>query len=75
MSAIIVSLNPSCFAPEFLKRPTLVILQPPAAEEVLQANEGDTQEEACGVAAILIQTKAPTIEQHRTKDGLRHVVG
>ena len=50
-------------------------LQPPTTEDVLQPNEGDTQEEAFGMATILIQTKAPTIEQHTTKDGLRHVVG
>ena len=68
-------LYPSCSSPKFLEWTSFVTLQPPTAEDVLQTNEGNTQEQAKCVTAILIQTKAPTIEQHTTKNRLRHVVG
>ena len=66
--------EPRGLIPDFLERPTFVMSGPPCAEKELDYDESDSHHETGRMAAVLVQTITPTIEQHASEDRLGQVI-
>lgn len=66
--------EPCSLIPYFLEWSALVMFHPPCAEQELDDDESDSHHEAGRMAAVLVQTITPTIEQHASEDRLGQVI-
>ena len=65
---------PGGAAPELFARTTLVGLEPVAAEDILEADEGGSHQPADGMSAVLVQPETPAVEEQGTEYGLSEIV-
>lgn len=62
-------------APQFLERTSLMALEPPVAEGVEDNDAADAEAEACGVAAMPVETESPVVEDQSSDHRLTEVIG
>lgn len=62
-------------APQFLERASPVALEPPVAEGVEDNDAADAEAEACGVAAMPVETESPVVEDQSSDHRLTEVIG
>ena len=66
--------EPCGLVPKFFKRTSLMISEPPVAEDELDDDESCTHQEACSMTAMSEETEAPVVENQTSYDRLRQVV-